>query len=145
MSIPLGVCRGGISIYYAQVTTISLKGFTIKLQTIVRDEGTRDSKPSDNIFPNEFLGIHITDICQWFSFDPFSEVIYADQQISLISRCLRERSYNIQAPLSKRPRTGQRIKDPQVGGCSAQTSSIGGTSSHSLVLPFAYSATNSLV
>ena len=61
-----------------------------------------DSKPSENIFPNKLFGIHILDICQWFSFDPFGEVIYADQQIPLISRCLRQMFYYIQAPLNKR-------------------------------------------
>ena len=70
-----------------------------------------DPKPSDNIFPNKSLGIHIRDICQWFNFNPLSEVICADQQPFLIPCCLRERSYNIQAPLSKWPRAGQRIKD----------------------------------
>ena len=88
LSIPLWICQGGISICYAQVTAIPPKGFTIKLQTIVRDEGTRDSKPGDNILPNKLLGIHISDIFQWFSFDPFSEVICVDQQIPLISRYL---------------------------------------------------------
>ena len=34
----------------------------------------RDSKSSDNIFPKEFLGVHILDICQWFNFNPFGEV-----------------------------------------------------------------------
>ena len=111
LSIPLWIRRGGISICYAQVTTIPLKGLTIELKIVIRDEGTRDSKPSDNIFPNKSLGIHIPDICQWFSFNPFNEVICADQQIPLISYCLREKTYNVQAPLSKRPRVGQRVKD----------------------------------
>ena len=90
---------------------ISPKGLAIELKTVVRDEGMRDFKLSDNIFPNKSLGIHIPDICQWFSFNPFNEVIRADQQIPLISYCLREKTYNVQAPLSKRPRVGQRVKD----------------------------------
>ena len=101
LPIPLGICRGGIFIRYAQVTAIPPKGLTIELKTIVRDEGTRDSKPSDNIFSNKSL-----DICQWFSFNSFGEVIHANQQIPLIPCCLRERTYNVQAPLSKRPRAG---------------------------------------
>ena len=111
LSIPLWICWGGISIRYAQVTTISPKGLAIELKTVVRDEGTRDSKPSDNIFSNKSLGIHIPDICQQFNFNPFGEVICADQQIPLIPYCLREMTYNVQATLSKRPKAGQRIKN----------------------------------
>ena len=111
MSVPLWICRGWISICYAQLIAIPPEGLAIKLQSIVRDEGTRDSKPSDNIFPNKSLCIRIPNICQWFSFNLLSEVIRASQQISFIPCCLRERTYNVQAPLSKRPRAGQRIKD----------------------------------
>ena len=111
LSIPLRICWGGISICYAQVVAIPPENLTIKLKTVVRDEGTRDSKPSDNIFPNKSLGIHVPDIRQWFSFNPLGEVIHTDQQISLIPCCLREMTCNVQVPLSKRPRAGQRIKD----------------------------------
>ena len=62
-------------------------------------------------FPNKSLCIRIPDICQWFSFNPLGEVIRADQQISFIPCYIRERTYNVQAPFSKRPRAGQRIKD----------------------------------
>ena len=58
MSIPLWICRDGISICYAKVTTISPKGFTIELKSIVRDEFMRDSKQSNNILPNKLFGIH---------------------------------------------------------------------------------------
>ena len=83
LPFPCGYAGVGISICYAQVIAIPPEDFTIKLKTIVRDECTRDSKPSDNIFPNESLGIHVTNICQWFSFNPLGEVVCADQQISL--------------------------------------------------------------
>ena len=111
LNFHIWICRGGISICYAQVTAIPPKGFAIKLKTIVRDECTRDSKSSDNIFPKKSLGIYVLDICKWFNFNSFGEVICTDQQISLIPCCLREGLYNIQAPLSKRPRAGQMIKD----------------------------------
>ena len=101
LSIPLRICRGEISIHYAQVTAISPESFAIKLKSVVRDEGTRDSKPSDNIFPNESLSIHFPNIRQWFIFNPFGEVVCADQQISLIPCCPGRRTYNVQAPLSK--------------------------------------------
>ena len=111
LSIPWWICRSRISIRYAQVITIPSESLAIKLKSVTRNEGTRNSKSSDNIFPNKSLAIHVSDIRQWFSFNPLGEVIRADQQISFIPCCLRERTYNIQAPLSKRPRAGQRIKD----------------------------------
>ena len=106
------MCQGGISICYVQVIAIPPEGFAIELKTVVQDEGTRDSESSDNIFLNKSLGIHNPDICQWFSFNPFGEVIYADQQIPLIPCCLKERVYNVQTPLSERLRARQRIKSP---------------------------------
>ena len=72
----------------------------------------RDSGPSDNVSPNKLLGIHISDIYQWFGFNPFGEVISADKQISFIPRCFRKWPYDIQAPLSKQPRAGQWNEDP---------------------------------
>ena len=66
----------------------------------------RDSEPGDNVSPDKLLGIHVSDICQWFSLDPFSKVISADEQISLVPCCFRKWPYNIQAPLSKWPRVG---------------------------------------
>ena len=59
LSIPLWICKGGISICYVQVISIPPEGFAIKLKTIIRDECTRDSKPSDNIFQEKSLGIYI--------------------------------------------------------------------------------------
>ena len=38
----------------------------------------RDPKLSDNILPNEFLSIYISDICQRLNLDPLCEVISAD-------------------------------------------------------------------
>ena len=67
----------------------------------------RDFKHSDNAPPNELLGIHVSNICQRFDFDPFGEVINADKKISIVSYCFRKFPYNIQAPLSKWPRAGQ--------------------------------------
>ena len=104
LSIPLGVSRGGISICNPQVTTVSSEGLAIKLQAVVRDKGTKDPKPSYNILPKKFLGIHVPDVSQWFSSNPLGEVICADQQVLLIPYGLRKRTYNIQAPLSEWPR-----------------------------------------
>ena len=106
MSIPLWISRGGIPIHNSQVTTRPPKGFAIKLETIVRNEGMRDPKPSNNIFPKKSLRIHVPNICQWFIFNPLGKVICVNQQPSLSPYCLREMSYNIQTPLSKELRAG---------------------------------------
>ena len=79
LSVPLWISWGGVFICYAQVTAISPEGLTIKLQFVVRDESTRNSESSDNILPNEFFGIHILDIHQWFRFNLLGEIIRADQ------------------------------------------------------------------
>ena len=105
MTIPLGVSRGRIPIRNFQITIVSPKGFAIKLKSIVRDEGMRDPKPGDNIFPDKFLGIHLSDVRQGLDFNPFDEIVCADQQISLVTCCFRKRTNNIQAPLCKQPRT----------------------------------------
>ena len=54
------------------------KAKSIKLKAIVRDEGTRDPKPCDNVFPDKLLGVYVSDIHQGFSFNPLSEVVRAD-------------------------------------------------------------------
>ena len=78
LSIPLGIGRGGISIRNSQFVAVSPEGLTIKLKAIVQDEEMRDLEPGNNVFPNKLLGVHIFDICQRFSFNPFSKIISAD-------------------------------------------------------------------
>ena len=91
----MGISWGRISTRNSQLTTISPERFAIKLKTIVQDEGTRDLESCDNVFPNEFLSIHVPDICQGLNFNPLSEVVHADQQISLIPYCLGEIANNV--------------------------------------------------
>ena len=62
LSIPLGVSWGGISISNPQVTTVPLEGLAIKPQAVIQDEGVRDAKLSNNIFPNKSFSIYIPDI-----------------------------------------------------------------------------------
>jgi len=52
----------------------------------------RDPKLSDNILPNEFLSIYISDICQRLNLDSLCEVISADQQEPLVPCCFGERA-----------------------------------------------------
>ena len=108
---PLGVSCGRVSIRNSQITTVSSKRFAIKLKSIVRDEGMRDLEPDDNVFPEKIFGVHISDICQGLSFNPFDEIVHADQQISLVPCCFGGRANNIQASLCKWPNAGYGIKD----------------------------------
>ena len=50
----------------------------------------RDPESSDNIFPDKLLGIHISDIRQGLSFNPFSKVVCVDEQIPLVPCYFRE-------------------------------------------------------
>ena len=109
--VPLWICQGRISICYAQITAIPPEGLAIKLQSDVRDECMKDSKPSDNILPNKFFSIRIFDIGQRFSFNPLCKVIHANQQISFIPCRFRKRTYNVRSSLSKGPRARQWVKD----------------------------------
>ena len=63
---------------------ISSESFIIKLETVVRDQGVRNFESSDDIFLNKFLGINVSNVCQWLSFDPFCEIIHVDKKKSSV-------------------------------------------------------------
>ena len=71
----------------------------------------RDPESGKNVFANKLLGIHISDICQRFSFNLFSKIISADQQITFVPDCFGERANYIYAPLSEWPGAGQGVKN----------------------------------
>ena len=79
LSISLGVCRSEIPICNSQVTTISPEGLAIKLKAVIRDEGIRDPKLSNDVLLDKFLSIHILDVGQGLDFNPFGEIVYTDQ------------------------------------------------------------------
>ena len=106
LTISLGVSRGRKPICNSQITAVSLEAFVIKLKSIVRDEAMRDPEPGDNVFLDKFLGVYIFDVCQGLGFNPFGEIVCANQHISLVTCYFGERANNIQAPLCKRPRVG---------------------------------------
>ena len=111
LTIPLWISWNQVPICDTQFATVTLESFSIKLKSIIRDEDMWDLEPSNNIFPYKSLGIHISDVWQGLSFDPFGEIISSDQQSSPISYCLREGPHNVQAPLRKRPRVKQRVEN----------------------------------
>ena len=78
LSVPLGISWSGISICNSQLTTISPKGFAVELKSIVRDKGMRYSEAGDNVLLEKLLYVHISDIRQRLSFNPFGEIVCAD-------------------------------------------------------------------
>ena len=95
LSISLRISWNGIPICDTKITTVSPKGFAVELKAIVRDEGTKDLEPCDDVFLDKSLGIYVSDICQRFSLYPIGKVVSADQQISLVSCCYREKANDI--------------------------------------------------
>ena len=111
LSISLGVGKSGIPISDPKLTAILPEVLTIKLETVVRHECVWSSEACNNVFPNEFLGVHIPDVGQRFSLNPFGEIIVSDYYVLLIPCCFGERTDNIKTPLSKRPGAGEGVKD----------------------------------
>ena len=62
LSISLGVSRNGIPVCNSQVIAVSLEGLTIELKVIIRDEGIRDPKLSNDVLLDKLLSIHIPDV-----------------------------------------------------------------------------------
>ena len=79
LSISLGVGRSGIPICNSQVIVVSPEGLAIKLKAVIRDEGIRDPKSSNDVLLGKLLSIHIPDVGQGLGFDPFGEIVCADQ------------------------------------------------------------------
>ena len=71
----------------------------------------RSFEARNNVFPDEFLGIHIPDVGQRFRLYPLGEIVGADYYVPLIPCCFRERADNIKTQLSKRLGAGEGVKD----------------------------------
>ena len=85
LPIPLRISRSRIPVFYTQVRTVLPKGIAVKLESIIRDESVWGSKSRDNIPLNKLLNVHVSDVRQGLGFNPFSEVVCADQQILFVS------------------------------------------------------------
>ena len=88
------------------------KVLTVELQTIVGNEYARSPEASDDVLPDKFLGVHVPNIGQGFSFHPFSEVISSNYYISLVPRGFGEGFDQIKAPLRERPWTREGVENP---------------------------------
>ena len=71
----------------------------------------RNSKPGDNVSPDESLRIHVPEISEGLSFHPLGKVICVDNEPSLVPYSSGKGSYYIQAPLSEWPGARQRIQN----------------------------------
>ena len=111
LSISLRVGRSGILVNDPKLAAILPKVLTIKLETVVRDECVWSSEACNNVFQNEFLGVHVPDVGQRLSLHPLGEIISSDYYVSLIPCCFRERTDNIKTLLSEWPGAGERVKD----------------------------------
>ena len=109
--ISLRIGQSGISVRNSKVAAVFPEGHTIKLKVVVRDVGMRNSEAWNDVSSDEFLCIHVPDVGQRLSFDPFGEIICADHQVLLVSCCFQEGADNIQTSLSERPRTRKGVKD----------------------------------
>ena len=69
----------------------------------------RNSKPGDNVPPDEPLSIHIPNVGKGLSFHQLDKVIRADEEPSSVPYSSGKGSHYIQAPLSEWPGARQRI------------------------------------
>ena len=86
----------------------ALKKVGIELCLIVGDESSRDSKSCNDVLPYEVLCVLFSDGRQRLGFDLFGKVVGGYYQPPLVPWSSVERSYDVQAPLSERPRTRER-------------------------------------
>ena len=73
--------------------------------------GMRNPESSDNVLSHKRFNICIPNAWQWLSFNPLGKVINVDQKPSPVPCRFGEGPHNVQAPLSERPGTRQRIKN----------------------------------
>ena len=112
LPISLRVGGGGISVNDSKLAAILPKVLIVELKPIVGNECTWGSEAGDDVLPDEFLGVHVSNVGQGFSFHPFSEVISSDYYVSLVPRSFGERSDNIKAPLCERPWAREGVENP---------------------------------
>ena len=62
LAIALRLCRGGVPIRDAKITTKIAEGPTVKLQSIVEDEGVQHSKSSDYILPHKLFDVNVPNV-----------------------------------------------------------------------------------
>ena len=79
LSISLRISWGRVPVCYPQFAIVSSEGLATKLESIIRNKGSRDPESRNNVSPDKPFSIYVFDVSQWLSFDLFGEVIHADQ------------------------------------------------------------------
>ena len=82
----------------------------IELSPVVQDESSWDPKSCNDVLSHKVLRVLLGDGGQRFGFDSLSEIIGGYYQPPLIPWSSVEWSYDVQAPLRKGPRTGERTQ-----------------------------------
>lgn len=57
----------------------------VEVSSIVGNEGSWDSEPSDDVLPNKAFDLSFSDICKRLDFNPFCEILYLDDKEPLLS------------------------------------------------------------
>ena len=102
LAVGLRVSNGDEPSFPAQVAKIVSEPIGVKLPAVIKDDGTRDAKASDDVPPNEpsyFIGgyggyglIHY----------PLGEVVHHYKDILALLHSLGERGRDVHSPSSKR-------------------------------------------
>ena len=100
------VCRGGVDISDAILLAEAFEEVGLELGPIVEDESSRDSKSRDDVLTDKVLRVLLGDGGQRFRFDPLCEVVRGYYQPPFVPWSSVERAYDVQTPLSERPRAG---------------------------------------
>ena len=119
-----GVAWCGVQILDFEFRAEIPEGNDVKLRTVVSYDCLRDSKPTNDVLPNEFGDIFVLDASICFYFYPFTEVIRGNEQKFLLGSCYWQGSHYVHPLLRKRPRVGnwlQRFRWHMRYGCMPLT------------------------
>ena len=86
------------------------EGYAVKLRTVVSYDCLRDSKPANDVLPNESRDIFVLDVSIRLCFYPFTEVICGNEQEFLLGNCEGQGSHYVHSSLCKWPRADYRVQ-----------------------------------
>ncbi|KAJ8639190.1 hypothetical protein MRB53_015884 [Persea americana] len=106
LAIALWVRRGGVDISDAILLTEALEEVGIELGPVVGDESSGHPKSRDDVLSYKVLRVLLGDGGQRLCFDPLCEVVRGYYQPPFVPWSSVEWTYDVQTPLSERPRAG---------------------------------------
>jgi hypothetical protein len=80
-----------------------------KLGPVVGDDGIWHFEPVDDV-SEEQHGLLYPEVCDWAHFDPFRELVYGDQQVSVSPGHLSQGPDDVQPPHDERPCDGNHLE-----------------------------------